>query len=134
VDTADVTLRKDDDGTKYINQYQIIKELGKGSFGKVKLIKHTETGEQFGMKIFNKNILKKKRMGTRNMLQVSLSLSLSLCLSLSLALSRSMFLSPPPHSLSTFSHHPYVYPHGVCVWGGVGGVRAGRMWSMRSES
>eukprot|EP00802_Teleaulax_amphioxeia_P016933 Tamp_17071.p2 GENE.Tamp_17071~~Tamp_17071.p2 ORF type:complete len:304 (-),score=89.29 Tamp_17071:209-1120(-) len=69
VDTTDVTLRKDEDGTKYINQYQIIKELGKGSFGKVKLIKHTETGEHFGLKIFNKNILKKKRMGTRNMLQ-----------------------------------------------------------------
>lgn len=68
VDTSDVTLRKDDE-KKFINQYQIIKELGKGSFGKVKLIKHTETGEFFGMKIFNKNILKKKRMGTRNMLQ-----------------------------------------------------------------
>jgi len=74
VDTTDVTLRKDEDGTKYINQYQIIKELGKGSFGKVKLIKHTETGEHFGLKIFNKNILKKKRMGTRNMLQVITSI------------------------------------------------------------
>ena len=39
--------------------------------GQVKLIKHTETGEHFAMKVFNKNILKKKRMGTRNMLQVT---------------------------------------------------------------
>jgi hypothetical protein len=134
VDTADVTLRKDDDGTKYINQYQIIKELGKGSFGKVKLIKHTETGEQFGLKIFNKNILKKKRMGTRNMLQVSLSRSLALSLARSRSrahtLSRSMFLSLPPPlpppSLSTLSHHPYLYLHGVCVWGGGGRGRCAR--------
>ena len=63
-------MRKEPDaGDKFINQYQIIEKLGKGSFGKVKLIKHTETGETFAMKIFNKNVLKKKRMGTRNMIQ-----------------------------------------------------------------
>ena len=50
-------------GDKFINQYQIIEKLGKGSFGKVKLIKHTETGETLAMKIFNKNVLKKKADG-----------------------------------------------------------------------
>ena len=70
VDTTVVSMRKEPDaGDKFINQYQIIEKLGKGSFGKVKLIKHTETGETFAMKIFNKNVLKKKRMGTRNMIQ-----------------------------------------------------------------
>merc|ERR1712216_194306 len=70
VDTTVVSMRKEPDaGDKFINQYQIIEKLGKGSFGKVKLIMHTETGETFAMKIFNKNVLKKKRMGTRNMIQ-----------------------------------------------------------------
>ncbi|EKX50285.1 hypothetical protein GUITHDRAFT_85443 [Guillardia theta CCMP2712] len=68
VDTPIVTIRKED-GRKFINQYETLKELGKGSFGKVKLIKHTETGELFALKVFNKNVLRKKRMGTRNMLQ-----------------------------------------------------------------
>eukprot|EP00293_Proteomonas_sulcata_P009738 CAMPEP_0184301016 /NCGR_PEP_ID=MMETSP1049-20130417/11304_1 /TAXON_ID=77928 /ORGANISM="Proteomonas sulcata, Strain CCMP704" /LENGTH=302 /DNA_ID=CAMNT_0026611881 /DNA_START=166 /DNA_END=1074 /DNA_ORIENTATION=+ len=68
VDTTTVTARKDDDGKKYVNQYEIVKDLGKGSFGKVKLVKHTETGEVFAMKVFNKNVLRKKRMGTRNLL------------------------------------------------------------------
>ena len=68
VDTPIVTIRKED-GRKFINQYETLKELGKGSFGKVKLIKHAETGELFALKVFNKNVLRKKRMGTRNMLQ-----------------------------------------------------------------
>ena len=31
----------------------------------VKLVKHTETGELFAMKVFSKAILKKKRMGSK---------------------------------------------------------------------
>jgi len=68
VDTETVNVRKDGE-TKFVNQYEIIKELGKGSFGKVKLVKHTETGELFAMKVFNKNVLRKKRMGMKNLLQ-----------------------------------------------------------------
>mmetsp|Transcript_42121 Transcript_42121/g.86060 ORF Transcript_42121/g.86060 Transcript_42121/m.86060 type:complete len:326 (+) Transcript_42121:474-1451(+) len=69
VDTDTVNVRKEE-GVKYVNQYEIVKDLGKGSFGKVKLVKHTETGELFAMKVFNKHVLRKKRMGSsRNLLQ-----------------------------------------------------------------
>jgi len=68
VDTTAVTVVKKD-GKKFINQYEVIKDLGKGSFGKVKLVKHSETGELFAMKVMNKNVLRKKRIGTRNLLQ-----------------------------------------------------------------
>jgi hypothetical protein len=33
-------------------------------------VKHSETGELFAMKVMNKNVLRKKRIGTRNLLQV----------------------------------------------------------------
>mmetsp|Transcript_12775 Transcript_12775/g.30432 ORF Transcript_12775/g.30432 Transcript_12775/m.30432 type:complete len:324 (-) Transcript_12775:87-1058(-) len=67
VDTETVNVRKEGD-KKFVNQYEIVKELGKGSFGKVKLVKHTESGELFAMKVFNKNVLRKKRMGSKNLL------------------------------------------------------------------
>lgn len=57
------------DDAKYINQYEVIRDLGKGSFGKVKLVKHRETGELFALKVLNKSVLKKKRMGSRSMMQ-----------------------------------------------------------------
>jgi len=57
------------DDAKFVNQFQILKDLGKGSFGKVKLVKHRETGELFAMKVLNKAVLRKKRMGSRNGIQ-----------------------------------------------------------------
>uniref|UniRef100_A0A7S1DII3 Protein kinase domain-containing protein n=1 Tax=Hemiselmis andersenii TaxID=464988 RepID=A0A7S1DII3_HEMAN len=67
VDTTALSVVKRD-GVKLINQYEVIKDLGRGSFGKVKLVRHTDTGELFAMKVMNKNVLRKKRMGTRNLL------------------------------------------------------------------
>jgi len=50
-------------GTDYkdrstINQFSLIKNLGEGAFGTVKLIHKIETGEDFAMKQYSKNILK----------------------------------------------------------------------------
>eukprot|EP00291_Cryptomonas_curvata_P002657 CAMPEP_0172185954 /NCGR_PEP_ID=MMETSP1050-20130122/20461_1 /TAXON_ID=233186 /ORGANISM="Cryptomonas curvata, Strain CCAP979/52" /LENGTH=283 /DNA_ID=CAMNT_0012860007 /DNA_START=44 /DNA_END=892 /DNA_ORIENTATION=+ len=68
VDTTTVTIVKSED-SKFINDYEVIKDLGKGSYGKVKLVRHKETHELFAMKVMNKNVLKKKRIGNRNLLQ-----------------------------------------------------------------
>ena len=41
-----------------INQYVIMKQLGKGSFARVFLCKNFSTGEQFAIKKMNKKTLK----------------------------------------------------------------------------
>ena len=52
------------DGTR-IGSYQIIKTLGTGSFGKVKLAYHITSGQKVALKIINKRILSKKDMQGR---------------------------------------------------------------------
>ena len=47
-----------------INQYRILQQLGKGSFGVVKLCQHTITGEKYAMKIVKKKQVK-KQFGSR---------------------------------------------------------------------
>lgn len=47
---------------KYIKQYELGKTLGKGSYAKVKLCTDSDTGERWAMKIFNKSLLKRRRM------------------------------------------------------------------------
>jgi serine/threonine protein kinase len=46
-----------------LNQYKFIKTLGKGSFGKVKLVEREIMGykEMFAIKIFKKSFLKKRK-------------------------------------------------------------------------
>ena len=48
---------------KFINQYELIKLLGQGSFGKVKLCvrKLLDREDKFAVKIFKKHILKRKK-------------------------------------------------------------------------
>ena len=43
-----------------VNQYLILKKLGEGSSGKVKLVENTIDGKIYAMKCFNKIILKKR--------------------------------------------------------------------------
>ena len=48
-----------------IGKYQIIKTLGEGSFGKVKLAYHITTGQKVALKIINKKVLAKSDMQGR---------------------------------------------------------------------
>ena len=43
-----------------MNQYSLLKTIGKGGFAKVKLAKRSDTNEYFAIKIINKQLLKKK--------------------------------------------------------------------------
>lgn len=60
IETRQVDKSVDDEGQKKINQYLLIKDLGRGGFGKVKLALHSETKAQYAIKIANKQRLKKK--------------------------------------------------------------------------
>jgi hypothetical protein len=50
---------------KQVNQYLIGKTIGKGSFGKVKLVVDQNTKEQLAMKIMSKSLLKRKKVFIR---------------------------------------------------------------------
>jgi hypothetical protein len=60
IETSILDKTVDDDGQKKINQYVLIKEIGRGGFGKVKLAVNQESKEQFAIKIANKSKLKRK--------------------------------------------------------------------------
>ncbi|KAJ9451730.1 hypothetical protein DIPPA_26003, partial [Diplonema papillatum] len=46
-------------GTKTINEYEVLEELGKGGYGKVKLVLHTATNKLYAMKVLHKYRLAK---------------------------------------------------------------------------
>ena len=48
---------------KMINQYKIIKTLGKGSFATVRLCQDNKTRDYYAIKVMNKNELKKIQIG-----------------------------------------------------------------------
>lgn len=52
------------DGSR-VGNYQIVKTLGEGSFGKVKLAYHVTTGQKVALKIINKKVLAKSDMQGR---------------------------------------------------------------------
>ncbi|KAF0977926.1 hypothetical protein FDP41_003248 [Naegleria fowleri] len=55
--TTTAQLGRDIHGRKTINQYTIIKKLGKGSFGSVKLGRSSKTGELVAIKVINKSLI-----------------------------------------------------------------------------
>lgn len=57
-------ITKKENGKKKINQYIIMKNIGKGSFGKVKLVLNTNDGNKpYAMKVFSKRKLNKIFIG-----------------------------------------------------------------------
>eukprot|EP00756_Hemistasia_phaeocysticola_P038463 Hpha_TRINITY_DN16758_c2_g1::TRINITY_DN16758_c2_g1_i1::g.79101::m.79101/K07359/CAMKK2; calcium/calmodulin-dependent protein kinase kinase 2 len=62
--TSAVVKGEDEEGNKTINEYAVISELGRGSYGKVKLALHTESDVLFAIKIMNKSVL--SRVKTRD--------------------------------------------------------------------
>jgi len=61
--TPKLSKSVDEDGVVWINDYVLVKTIGRGTYGKVKLGIHAETGEQVAIKICNKTLLAKKRKG-----------------------------------------------------------------------
>lgn len=53
------------DGKKMVNEYVMIKKIGKGSYGKVKLVADTTTNELYAMKICDRAILQKLKRDSR---------------------------------------------------------------------
>ena len=57
---SDLTKNYDEQGNKYYNEYKILKELGRGTYSKVKLVMKDNT--KYAMKIIDKKELKKKKI------------------------------------------------------------------------
>jgi hypothetical protein len=60
-----VRAAKTDDGKKMVNEYVLLKKLGSGTYGKVKLCMHKETGQFLAMKIINRSLLNKVKRDSR---------------------------------------------------------------------
>ena len=61
--THSATLRSDARGNAYLNQYVVIKDLGRGAFGKVKLCLNSQTNELCALKCINRKLLRRKYAG-----------------------------------------------------------------------
>ena len=59
VETTTLSKGEDQDGNTTINQYAVVGDLGRGSYSKVKLVLHNDSGEPFALKIMNKSLLNK---------------------------------------------------------------------------
>ena len=61
--TSTVSLRSDAKGNAYLNQYVVIKDLGQGAFGKVKLCLNTQNNRLCAIKCINRKLLRRKYAG-----------------------------------------------------------------------
>jgi len=53
--TSVVKVRKSHSGEKVVNNYVLVKELGKGAFGEVFLCRHKVTNEEYAMKVVRRS-------------------------------------------------------------------------------
>eukprot|EP01062_Namystynia_karyoxenos_P062908 TRINITY_DN55762_c0_g1_i1.p1 TRINITY_DN55762_c0_g1~~TRINITY_DN55762_c0_g1_i1.p1 ORF type:complete len:1039 (+),score=290.03 TRINITY_DN55762_c0_g1_i1:109-3225(+) len=63
IETSRVCKGEDARGNKTINEYAVLRDLGRGSYGKVKLVVHLPTGEQRAIKIMRKSMLSRVHKG-----------------------------------------------------------------------
>eukprot|EP01028_Stygiella_incarcerata_P010952 TRINITY_DN5963_c1_g1_i1.p1 TRINITY_DN5963_c1_g1~~TRINITY_DN5963_c1_g1_i1.p1 ORF type:complete len:562 (+),score=170.45 TRINITY_DN5963_c1_g1_i1:78-1763(+) len=61
--TSVVHFSYDEDGNKMVNEYVILRLLGRGQYGKVKLAMNMKDNQLYAIKILNKSILKRIRKG-----------------------------------------------------------------------
>jgi serine/threonine protein kinase len=62
-ETSHLEIKKDEDGNKVINGYEIIDEIGQGSFSKVKLAVRLSDEKTVAIKVMKKSLLRKTRQG-----------------------------------------------------------------------
>jgi serine/threonine protein kinase len=60
-----VSAGRSDDGKKMVNEYVLLRKLGSGTYGKVKLCMHKETGQYLAIKIINRSLLNKVKRDSR---------------------------------------------------------------------
>jgi len=65
-DTKIIIRGTDVEGRSTVNQYTLVKKLGEGTYGKVKLALKGEKEEKFAVKVIKKKALKKKREVVRD--------------------------------------------------------------------
>jgi len=68
-ETKKATVGHDADGNKVVNEYVMLKVLGCGSYGKVKLCISSTNNEFYAVKIYQKEVLKRRRIGLSSALQ-----------------------------------------------------------------
>eukprot|EP00760_Papus_ankaliazontas_P019480 PhM_4_TR18027/c9_g1_i1/m.93102/K07359/CAMKK2; calcium/calmodulin-dependent protein kinase kinase 2 len=65
-ESSTVTVKKDRDGNKIINEYRVVGDLGRGAYSKVKLVQHIEEERLYALKIMDKTVLRKSGLGDDN--------------------------------------------------------------------
>jgi hypothetical protein len=64
IETNAIESKSDFDGQTQVNQYHIVKDLGQGAYGMVKLVVNNDNQEKYAMKVVSKKRLKKKFMSS----------------------------------------------------------------------